>query len=153
MSPRENGWRNCSSCKKTISFGAKYWRCSVSTCNQSRFQMMFCSLACWDAHVAVRNHRSAWAEEQRAPTGQQPSTPEAPRRRLVRGNAGQPKVEREILIVASKLKKYIRDHAGMNTSGDVMEILSDLVRIQCNDAIDRARVEGRKTVLARDFRE
>ncbi len=59
--------------------------------------------------------------------------------------------EKEVLIVASKLKKYIKDRAGMNCSADVLEILSDYVRHQANDAVDKAREDGRKTVKAKDF--
>jgi histone H3/H4 len=59
---------------------------------------------------------------------------------------------KEVLIVASKLKKYIKERAGMQCSADVLEILSDYVRHQANDAVDRARADGRKTVRAKDFR-
>jgi histone H3/H4 len=59
--------------------------------------------------------------------------------------------DKETLIVASKLKNYIKARSGMNTSADVLEVLSDFVRHQANDAIDRAREEGRRTVKARDF--
>jgi histone H3/H4 len=39
----------------------------------------------------------------------------------------------------------------MNTSGDVADILSDFVRSHCDEAIENARKDGRKTVMARDF--
>lgn len=58
---------------------------------------------------------------------------------------------REVLIIASRLKDFIHARAEMNTSGQVMEILSDHVRVLCERAIDHARSEGRKTVLERDF--
>jgi len=59
----------------------------------------------------------------------------------------------EILIVASRLKAYIdRKGGGMNTSADVLPVLSDLVREAALDAIDSARADGRKTVKARDFK-
>ena len=51
----------------------------------------------------------------------------------------------------AELKKYIRARSGMNTSDSVMEALSDRVRALCNDAILRAREDGRKTVMDRDF--
>ena len=56
-----------------------------------------------------------------------------------------------MLIVASKLKQYIRARADMNTSDSVMEVLSRRVRALCDDAIARARADGRKTVMDRDF--
>ena len=58
---------------------------------------------------------------------------------------------KEILIVASKLKNYIRDQSGMNTSAAVLEALSEKVRQLCNQAIENARSDGRKTVMDRDF--
>ena len=57
----------------------------------------------------------------------------------------------ETLIVASKLKKYIRDKAGMNTSAGVMDVLSEKLRVICDQAIDNARSDGRKTVKDRDI--
>lgn len=57
----------------------------------------------------------------------------------------------EVLVVASKLKNYIRNQSGMNTSGAVMEALSNKLRELCNQAIENARREGRKTVMDRDF--
>ncbi|MCF6156533.1 MAG: hypothetical protein E3K36_15115 [Candidatus Brocadia sp.] len=59
--------------------------------------------------------------------------------------------EKEILIVVSKLKNYIRSTADMNTAGNVAEVLSDIVRRLCNQAIEKAKTDGRKTVMERDF--
>ena len=57
----------------------------------------------------------------------------------------------ETLIVASKLKNYIRSKSGMNTSGAVIEVLSGKVRQLCDQAIEAAKRDGRKTVMDRDF--
>ncbi len=57
----------------------------------------------------------------------------------------------EVLIVASKLKNYIRAQSGMNTSAAVVDVLSERVRQLCNQAIDAAKRDGRKTVMDRDF--
>ncbi|RMG39962.1 MAG: hypothetical protein D6719_12230 [Candidatus Dadabacteria bacterium] len=59
--------------------------------------------------------------------------------------------DQEILVVVSKLKKYIKAHAGMNTSGNVAPFLSEKIRDLCNQAIQHAQQEGRKTVMDRDF--
>ena len=59
--------------------------------------------------------------------------------------------EAEVLVVASKVKKYIKEEAGMNTSGSVMEALSQKVRELARQAIESAKNEGRKTVMDRDF--
>lgn len=59
--------------------------------------------------------------------------------------------QKEVLVVVSKLKNYIRDASGMNTSGAVADVLSDIVRKLCNDAIESAKNDGRKTVMDRDF--
>ena len=60
--------------------------------------------------------------------------------------------EKEVLIVASKLKKYVKDRHDLNTSASVMDKLSDLVRYLVDDAVIRARQEGRKTLMDRDFK-
>jgi histone H3/H4 len=57
----------------------------------------------------------------------------------------------EILVVVSKLKKYIKDHGGMNTAGSVADEVSKRVRNICDRAIDSARQDGRKTVMDRDI--
>lgn len=57
----------------------------------------------------------------------------------------------EVLVVASKLKNYIRTQSGMNTSSAVMEALSAKVRQLCDQAIENAKKDGRKTVMDRDF--
>jgi histone H3/H4 len=60
--------------------------------------------------------------------------------------------EKETLVVASKTKDYIRKASGgMNTSAAVMNILSEKVRQLCDQAIARAKSDGRKTVMDRDF--
>lgn len=66
-------------------------------------------------------------------------------------SAAANKVPHEVLIVTSKLKNYIKEKSAMNTAGGVPEILSDRVRSLCDQAIENARREGRKTVMDRDF--
>src|SRR5687767_10733767 len=61
-------WLRCSACKKDIRFGAVHWVCSVSTCNRNRTRLVFCSVPCWDSHVAMLRHRDAWAVEAKAPS-------------------------------------------------------------------------------------
>lgn len=58
----------------------------------------------------------------------------------------------EVLVVVSKMKQHIRDLSDMNTSEDVNQILSDIIRNECEKAIAKARADGRKTVMARDFK-
>lgn len=57
----------------------------------------------------------------------------------------------EILVVASKVKAYIKDKSGMNTSATVMEALTQVVEKACQRAIENAKNEKRKTVMDRDF--
>ena len=59
--------------------------------------------------------------------------------------------DKEVLVVASKLKRFIKDEAGFNTSSTVMEALSEQIRVICKSAIENARNEGRKTVMDRDI--
>jgi hypothetical protein len=197
-------WLLCSACRNDIAFGSKYFQCSVSTCNRARMRLVFCSVVCWDSHVATLRHRDAWAEDKIAPTRQawereqasEPAearpTPAAPRpapaapitrpastavaspigaggptRRVVGEPAPAPApapsgtpagggvhlndiVDRDMMIVVSKLKKYIKDRSGMNCSDAVAEVLSDHVRVLCDDSIRAAGRDERKTVLDRD---
>ena len=57
----------------------------------------------------------------------------------------------EVLIVASRLKDYIQSRAGFNASDRILDPLSDIVRDVCDEAIENARRDGRKTVLERDI--
>jgi histone H3/H4 len=59
--------------------------------------------------------------------------------------------ENEVLVVASKVKNYIKAKGDMKTSSAVLEVLSDRLRSLCDQAIETARSDGRKTVLDRDF--
>ncbi|MGE0616563.1 MAG: hypothetical protein AB7P04_13085 [Bacteriovoracia bacterium] len=61
-------WKKCNSCKNPIGYRATYWVCNVSTCNRKRTGLSFCTVACWDAHVPMMNHRESWAVELQAPT-------------------------------------------------------------------------------------
>lgn len=147
-------WKTCSTCKKAIAWGARYYRCSVSTCNSGRFQLAFCSVSCWDAHNPSMNHRSGtWAVEEFAPKPPAGgiAAHHEPERRVVRPGGVAPKEPEDVLIIASRLKEFVRDESQFNTAADVMEALSDIVREATREAIIRARSEGRKTVMARDF--
>ncbi len=57
----------------------------------------------------------------------------------------------ENLVVASKIKKTIKDKSGFNTSSSVFDRLSEIVEKECNKAIENAKRENRKTVMDRDF--
>lgn len=174
-----DGWRRCSSCKRTIPFQTLYWVCNVSTCSRRNTAFVFCSVECWEVHLPTMNHRESWAEERHSPSRAeaeraraaaqpqsrppQPARPATPPARAAstapaarppsstappaaaRGNA-----PREILIVASRLKDYIRARSGMNTSDRMLEPLSEIVREVCERAIESARRDGRLTVLDRD---
>ena len=157
----ESQWRRCSACKKPIALGAKYWTCNVSTCNRKRTGLAFCSVTCWEVHLPGANHREAWAVEQTASlspeAGTSPANSEASkqgRRRIVRtepSGKADPKLPTEVLIVASRLKDYVRARSGFNTSDRVLSPLSDIVRRLCDEAIKNATREGRTTVLDRDL--
>ena len=165
-------WRRCSSCKKEIGFTRTYWVCNVSTCNRKRTGLLFCTTSCWDIHLPLMNHREAWAEERRAPTReawQREQAEEAARARAsslapASAPAREPQqrvapaprppsspAPREVLVVVSRLKSYVRERSDMNTSDGVMELLSDKLRALCNDAIRSAQRDGRRTVMERDF--
>lgn len=173
----DNTWRNCNICKKPIAFGAEHFVCSVSTCNRKRTSMYFCSLPCFEAHVPMERHRDAWAEARRAPSraeweaslaardeadadAQEARAPAAPPvRHKVALSASAPErppsegseAAQDVLVVVSKLKKYVKDWSGMNTSDAAMSVLSDHLRELCREATRCAGQDGRKTVLDRDF--
>ncbi|MCH6551291.1 MAG: hypothetical protein IH804_04670 [Planctomycetes bacterium] len=151
----ENQWRRCSACKNPIGLDSQYWVCSVSTCNRKRTALAFCSLTCWEVHLPGANHREAWAEERVAPARAAATTSESSsratgRRRVVRQPAPRSDEPGETLIVASRLKDYIRTRSGYNTSDRVLGPLSDIVRRVCDEAIENATRDERQTVLDRD---
>jgi len=57
----------------------------------------------------------------------------------------------EVLVVTSKVKKYIKEKSGCNTSGSTIDVLSALVEKICDRAIENAQKDGRKTVMDRDI--
>lgn len=56
----------------------------------------------------------------------------------------------EVYVVTSKVKKLIKESGGCNTSGETIEVLSKAVERLCEKAIETAKSDGRKTVMARD---
>ena len=84
-------------------------------------------------------------EPQRRVVGAPPPTPAASD-----GVALSDAVDKDVLIVVSKLKKYIKDRSGFNTSDQIVDLLSDHVRAICDEAIRCAARNDRKTVLERD---
>jgi hypothetical protein len=159
-----DSWSHCSSCKGDIGFGETYYVCSVSTCQRKGSDFRFCSVECWDMHVPTMRHREAWAEENRSPTraAREREHPPAPRPTVSasppppasapRAAAPAGAIEREILVVVSKMKAYVRARSGMNTSDAFADVLSDWIRAHCDEAIRSAEREGRRTVLDRDLR-
>ena len=57
----------------------------------------------------------------------------------------------EVLVVASKIKKYIKDKGDLNTSSAVMDALSTVIKRECDKAVENAKRDGRKTVMDRDI--
>lgn len=62
-------------------------------------------------------------------------------------------MDEEILVVASKVKKYIKESHGLNTSNAALPIISAAVRKVCDQAASRAKEEKRKTLLDRDIQD
>ncbi len=156
----------CSTCRAPIAYGAKYYRCSVSTCNKKVTALYFCSVPCWDAHVPDARHRDAWAEEETAPSQESATASpvearETTSRRVV--SAREPDgtgsrstdldhgLPQDVLVVMSKLKSFIKAKANIRTSDGVSDPLSDHLRRVCARAIQSATTNGRGTVLARDI--
>lgn len=142
-------WRRCSACKQDIPLGGVYYTCSVSTCNRKRTALAFCSVSCWEIHLPTERHREAWAIEQRAPLEAEPIK-EAVARVSRKASQSTTTDRGEILVVASRLKAYVRTAAGYNTSDGVLSRLSDEIRKICDEAIENARRAERQTVMDRD---
>lgn len=70
---------------------------------------------------------------------------------MTEGTETQEGDKTEVLVVASKLKAYIKSKSSMNTSGAVIDAVSNKVRALCDQAMENAKREGRKTVMDRDF--
>jgi hypothetical protein len=170
--PDAQVWKACNICKTPIAYRQKYYLCSVSTCQRKRTGLVFCSVACFDAHLPMMRHRDAWAEPNDAPSREQAereeaeeaaersaerkateSAPSAETARRVATLGGEPVADEgdEVLVVISKLKKFIRVRSGMNTSDGVASVLSDHLRELSVRALRHAAADGRKTVLERDF--
>ena len=156
----QNYWRKCIVCKKEISFSAKYYKCSVSSCDKKRSPAQFCSVDCWDVHRSIMSHKSAGAEEYHSPTKSEwlKSMNNEPKVRLVSktsqiSNSNLKDVNNdEVLVVVSKLKSFVKDISGLNTSADVIPILSDTLREEVKKAVQNAHREGRKTLMGKDFK-
>ncbi len=57
----------------------------------------------------------------------------------------------DILVVTSKVKKFIKEKGSMNTSSETIDVLSKAIEALCSKGIDNAKEDGRKTVMARDI--
>lgn len=158
-------WRRCSACKQDIPVSGTYYSCSVSTCNRKRTALVFCSVSCWEVHLPTERHREAWAVEQRAPATPEPvaqATERAARKGAPAAEARAPQKTAakaapavsaprgEILVVASRLKAYVRAQSGFSTSDAVLPVLSQAIREICDQAIEEARRAERLTVMDRD---
>lgn len=106
------------------------------------------------------NHKNAWAEEEEAPSmstflqATANDTDKGPRKILVErpsSISNKNQIPKEILVVASKLKQYIKAKHDLNTAANVFDALSDIIRFECDKAAEKARSEGRKTLMDRDF--
>ena len=58
--------------------------------------------------------------------------------------------EQEALVVASKVKAYIKKKSDLKCSASVIDALSEQVRALCDTAIENAKGDKRKTVQDRD---
>jgi hypothetical protein len=153
-------WRHCSACKGPIGLGATYWVCSVSTCNRKRTGLVFCTVSCWEVHLPIARHRDAWAEEEIAPMKPAPAAANTvasiirkPLKRISPARSEptpEADVPKEVLVIGSRLKAYIKARYGLNASDRMFDPLSDIVRQACDEAVRNATHDERQTVLERD---
>lgn len=99
------------------------------------------------------NHKSSWAEENRSPRKENysPEQGESSVRRIISAPKNENEENSEILIVVSKLKHYIKEKHDLNTAGNVMEVLTRIIKKYVDGASANAKREGRKTLMDRDF--
>jgi histone H3/H4 len=57
----------------------------------------------------------------------------------------------EVLVISSKVKKFVKATSGLSTSAAVFEVLSKKVEDLCKTAIENAKNAKRKTLMDRDF--
>lgn len=57
----------------------------------------------------------------------------------------------DVLVVTSKVKKFIKEKGECNTSAETIDILSKAVERLCMKGLENAKADGRKTVMARDI--
>jgi histone H3/H4 len=55
------------------------------------------------------------------------------------------------LVVASKVKKFIKEKGDCNTSAETIDVLTKAIERLCQKGIDSAKGDGRKTVMDRDI--
>ena len=153
-------WRKCIVCKNQINFSTKYYKCSVSSCDKKRAPAQFCTVDCWDVHRSIMSHKSAGADEYQSPSKAKyiEEVANTPKVRIVQkpNNSKQTLSDgvntQDILVVVSKLKAYVKERSDLNTSADVMPELSQIIRRECDRAARRAVEDGRKTLMAKDFK-
>ena len=153
MSSDSNVWRKCSTCKKDILYGQPYQVCSVSTCRTHATNYAFCSVLCWDGHIPIERHRSdsVSAIEKRAPRkGEEAQGTPAAGKRIIAPSSPSEDSD-EVLVVVTKIRKYISDKSGMNTSAGVYKVLTEKLKRICDQGIEEAKRNSRKTVLDRDI--
>jgi hypothetical protein len=101
----------------------------------------------------MMRHRDAWAEQNHAPSQ---AAWQEEQKEAMENNEDNKQAsaagEGEVLVVVSKVKKYIRDRSGFNTSDSVSAVLSARLRQLCDQAIEEAKIAGRKTVMDRDVK-
>lgn len=55
------------------------------------------------------------------------------------------------LVIASKVKKHLKEAHGMRSSEDTLDALSELIKTACAHAVQQAKADKRKTVQGKDF--
>ena len=64
--------------------------------------------------------------------------------------AKKPQKTREVVVVASKIKDAVKD-AGCQSSGDLVEAISERVHDMIEASVERAKQNGRATVRPYDL--
>lgn len=57
----------------------------------------------------------------------------------------------DIIVVASKIKKLVKEKGGLSTSASTMDVLTQRVQQIIEKGIENAKADGRKTLMDRDI--
>ena len=114
--------------------------CSVSTCNQTRTALAFCTVSCWDAHLPVARHRERGPRSAPRPArrGGRREREAAPARASGGATPPPPPAESEVLSSRAGSRSTSASNPRLSHLRRVLGPLSEIVKRVCDEAIRSA---------------